>query len=368
MSGTTSGKNGSARPLCLDVAADAPDLAELAGQSHFLSPAPLNLAIVGCGYWGPKLLRNFHSLAHCRVRTICDPDDCRLSALRSVYPGLKASTDYQEVVASNEIDAVIVATPLRFHFPIAKAALDAGKHTFVEKPITAASREAEELNRLASRQRLTLMVGHTFLYTAEVRKLRELISAGAIGRLLYITGRRMHEGLVRRDCNVLWDLAPHDLSILEYILRKSPARVLCSGHAYLRPSAEDVVSLELTYDDGVFVTLLCSWLSPRKVREMTFVGTKGMIVYDDLEPAEKLRIYTRPPKSCSSAHIPLQPVSIEVRDKAEPLQVECQHFVDCVRNESTPLSDGSSGSALVRILEAADESLAFKRAVELQAC
>jgi predicted dehydrogenase len=367
MSGTPLGKNGATLPLFLHSEADGPDLADLAGQNHFLSPARLNLAIIGCGYWGPNLLRNFHGLAHCRVTTICDPDNHRLSALRSVYPGLSASTDYMDVVASSEIDAVIIATPLHSHFPIAKAALDAGKHTFVEKPIAASSREAEELNRLATRQRLTLMVGHTFLYTAEVQKLSELITFGAIGRLLYITGRRMHDGLVRKDCNVLWDLAPHDLSILEYILRKSPARVLCSGHAYLRPPAEDVVSLQLSYDDGVFVTLLCSWLSPRKVREMTFVGTKGMIVYDDLESAEKLKIYARAPESRSSAHIPVQPVSIALLDREEPLHVECQHFVDCVRNERPPLSDGSSGSALVRILEAADESLTFKRTVELEA-
>jgi len=364
MSRTSSVKNAETLAAFLHSDSRPPVLRELSRQNNHRFQAPLNLAIIGCGYWGPNLLRNFQDLPHCRVTTICDPDNDRLSAVRSLYSDLNASTDCTEVVASSEIDAVIIATPLRSHFPIAKAALEAGKHTFVEKPIAASSCEAEELNSLARRQRLTLMVGHTFLYTAEVQKLNELITCGAIGRLLYITARRMHDGLVRKDCNVLWDLAPHDLSILAYVLRKSPARVLCSGHGYLRPGAEDVVSLQLSYNDGLFVTILCSWLNPRKIREMTFVGTKGMIVYDDLEPVGKLRIYARPPDSRLS--VPAQPVSIDHLDKGEPLRVECQHFLDCVRNETTPLSDGSSGSALIRILEAADESLILRKAVELE--
>jgi predicted dehydrogenase len=325
----------------------------------------ISVGVIGCGYWGPNLIRNFRGLANCKVRTVCDLNTQRLRHLATLYPEIEGISDYQKMLGPKGPDAVAIAAPVKYHFPIAKACLLAGKHTLVEKPLAASSAECEELIEIAERKGLTLMVGHTFLYSAAVRKIASIIKGGEIGELRCVTARRLNLGLFQKDINVTWDLAPHDISIILHILGEFPTMVNCQGNAHVTPGIEDVSNMSLTFQSKRFATIQSSWLEPRKIREMTFVGTQRMIVYDDIQTSEKIRIYDtrveRPPHYDTFAefhysyhygdsHIP------HVQQE-EPLKVECQHFLDCIRSGNPPLSDGRSGLELVRILEAASKSL-----------
>lgn len=297
---------------------------------------------------------------------MCDLSKERLKHLKSLYPEVEASTDFNAMVRDPEIDAVVIATAVRFHYAMAKESLQAGKHTFIEKPMAASAAECEELLQLAVKNGVTLMIGHTFLYSPAVRKVKEIISKGEIGDLRYISSRRLNLGLFQKDINVAWDLAPHDISIVLHILDEVPVSVNCRGHAHMsRGGVEDVTTMCLMFKKGRFVTIQNSWLDPRKVREMTFVGTKRMIVYDDVEPLEKIKIYDArvevPPHYDTFAEFQYayhygDIYSPYIRQE-EPLKVECQHFLDCIRSGATPLSSGKQGLQMVRILEAASASL-----------
>ena len=325
----------------------------------------ISVGLIGCGYWGPNLLRNFNSLPNCHVKAICDLNQDRLDHLHALYPLTEPLTDYRRLLEDPAIHALVIATPVAFHFPLAKASLLAGKHTLIEKPMAASSAECEELIAIAQRLGLVLMVGHTFLYSAAIRKITEIIHSGTIGELRCINARRLNLGLFQKDINVAWDLAPHDISIILHILGELPLVVNCQGNAHVTPGIEDVTNMSLTFRQKRFATIQSSWLEPRKIREMTFVGTKKMIVYDDIQALEKIRIYDtrveRMPHYDTFAEFQYSyhygDIFIPKVTQDEPLKVECQHFLDCIHHDSTPLSDGISGLNLVRILEASSQSL-----------
>jgi len=326
----------------------------------------ISVGVIGCGYWGPNLVRNFRSLANCQVKAACDLNADRLKHLQTVYPEIEGISDYTQMLGPDGPDAVAVAAPVKYHHPIAKACLLAGKHTLVEKPLAASSAECAELMEIAERKGLILMVGHTFLYSAAVRKIASIIHGGDIGEIRCITARRLNLGLFQKDINVAWDLAPHDISIILYILGEFPRVVNCQGNAHVSPGIEDVTNMSLSFRNNRFATIQSSWLEPRKIREMTFVGTRRMIVYDDIQTSEKIRIYDarveRPPHYDTFAEFHYSyhygDSYIPHVQQEEPLKVECQHFLDCIRSGNPPLTGGRSGMDLVRILEASSESLA----------
>jgi len=324
-----------------------------------------NLAVIGCGYWGPNLVRNFRSLPGVRVSVICDKSRERLEHLHTLYPEVETSTDVCHVTGNAEIDAVAIATPVSTHHAIATAALQNGKHTFVEKPLAVTSEQCRNMVRLASTRSLTLMVGHTFVYTSTVRKIKEIVDSGEIGELMYISCRRLNLGLFQKDINVAWDLAPHDLSIILYIMGKRPNSVNCQGKAHVTKGIEDVTNISLSFSNGGFATIQSSWIDPRKVREITIIGTKKMIVYDDTEPLEKVKIYDKcveaPPHydTFGEFHYSYHYGDIlsPFVKQEEPLRAECQHFIDCIEKGARPDSSGEEGLAVVQILEAATRSL-----------
>ena len=323
------------------------------------------IGVVGCGYWGPNLVRNLRTLPDCSLTTICDTNEERLQHLRSLYPEVAGETDYEHLLNGTGLDAVVIATSVHLHFPMAKASLLAGKHTFIEKPMASSSPECEELIDIAHRKGLVLMVGHTFLYSPAVRKLKEIVSQGDIGEIRYICARRLSLGLFQRDINVTWDLAPHDLSIILYIMDERPISVNCRGTAHITPGVEDVTTMCLEFPRQRSAAILSSWLDPRKVREMTIVGSKRMIVYDDVAQQEKLKVFDvrveRPPHydTFGEFHYAYHYGDIHVPyiKQEEPLKAECQHFVECIRQGGSPQTNGQKGLELVQILEASSESL-----------
>jgi predicted dehydrogenase len=325
----------------------------------------LNVGVVGCGYWGPNLIRNFRALPGCRVKYVCDRDENRLRHVKSLYPEVDTTPRFEDLIECKSLDAVVVATPVGTHHALALAALQAGKHVFVEKPLARSVAECEDLIRESTRRGLTLMVGHTFLYSPVVRRIKEIVDRGDIGDIRYIASRRLNLGLYQKDINVTWDLAPHDISIILYILEETPLSVNCRGSAHVTPGVEDVTLLNLEFRRQRSAQIHSSWLDPRKVREMTIVGSRRMIVYDDVTPHEKLRIFdTRvetPPHYDTFAEFHYSyhygDVYAPYIKQEEPLKVECQHFLDCIRTRQEPLSGGRQALEMVRILEAASRSL-----------
>jgi predicted dehydrogenase len=326
---------------------------------------PISVGVIGCGYWGPLLVRNFKGLSNCNLKAVCDMNAARLNHLRALYPDLEGVTNNDHFLNGLDLDAVVIATPVKYHYPLAKASLLAGKHTFIEKPMASSSAECEELIDIAERKGLVLMIDHTFLYSSPVRKIVEIVEAGDIGDIRYINSRRLNLGLYQKDINVVWDLAPHDISIILHILGEFPQAVNCQGNAHITPRVEDVTNMSLMFQHKRFATIQSSWLEPRKVREMTIVGTRRMIVYDDLKTREKIRIYDvrveRPPHYDTFAEFQYSyhygDSYIPHIQQEEPLKVVCQHFVECIEGNTSPLSSGREGLELVRILEAASASL-----------
>jgi predicted dehydrogenase len=256
-----------------------------------MSKQTIAVGVVGCGYWGPNLIRNFRQLPDCRLKSLCDASESRLNHMKRLYPELGTTQKFEELLADNEIDAVVIATPVRFHYTMAKAALNAGKHVFIEKPMARTEAEASELVSLAERQGLVLMIGHTFLFSPAVRRMKEIINAGDIGEVQYISARRLNLGLFQKDINVAWDLAPHDISILLHLLDELPVSVSCQGSSHVTKGIEDVTMMHLGFRKNRCAFIHNSWLDPKKVRQMTVVGSQRMIIYDDTEPLEKLKIY-----------------------------------------------------------------------------
>lgn len=325
----------------------------------------LSIGVVGCGYWGPNLVRNFRTIANCNVKAICDVNEGRLRHLKSLYPEVETVNNFERFLEESALDAVAIATPVKHHYSLAKASLLAGKHTFIEKPMASSSAECEELIEIASRNGLILMVGHTYLYSSAVKKIVDLVEAGDIGEIRYINCRRLNLGLFQKDINVAWDLAPHDISIIMHVLGESPLSVNCSGNAHITSGIEDVTNLSLSFRKKRFATVQSSWLEPRKVREMTIVGSRRMIVYDDLQTLEKIRIYDvrvdRPPHYDTFAEFQYSyhygDSYIPYVHQEEPLKVLAQHFVDCVATGTKPVTGGEEGLELVKVLEAASVSL-----------
>jgi predicted dehydrogenase len=323
------------------------------------------IGVLGCGYWGPLLVRNFRSLPDCRLKAVCDVSEARLKHLIGLYPDVEGITDIQEFLGGTNLDAVVIATPVKNHYALAKASLLAGKHTFIEKPMASSSEECEELIEIAAQKGLVLMIDHTFLYSAPVRKIAEIVQAGDLGDIRYINCRRLNLGLFQQDINVAWDLAPHDISIILHILGELPLTVNCQGNAHITPQIEDVTNMSLSFPEKRFVTIQSSWLEPRKVREMTVVGTQRMIVYDDLRTSEQIRVYDvrveRPAHYNTFAEFQYSyhygDSYIPHIKQEEPLKVCCQHFLDCIATGSQPLTGGAQGLELVKILEAASASL-----------
>jgi predicted dehydrogenase len=296
---------------------------------------------------------------------MCDLSEARLKHMRSLYSDVEGVTDFEHLLNGVGLDAVVVAAPVKHHYSLAKASLLAGKHTLIEKPMASSSAECEELIEIAERKGLVLMVGHTFLYSAPVRKIVEIVQAGDIGEIRYINSRRLNLGLFQKDINVAWDLAPHDISIILHVLGEMPLTVNCQGNAHVTQGIEDVTNISLSFRHKRFATIQSSWLEPRKIREMTIVGTRRMIVYDDLQTHEKIRIYDvrveRPPHYDTFADFHYSyhygDSYIPHIQQEEPLKAECQHFLDCIENGAKPLTSGREGLELVRILEAASSSL-----------
>ncbi|HEY1787174.1 MAG TPA: Gfo/Idh/MocA family oxidoreductase [Verrucomicrobiae bacterium] len=325
----------------------------------------LKVGVIGCGYWGPNLARNLRSLPDCNLKMMSDLSEQRLGHLKSLYPEIEGVTDYRHLLNGTGLDAIVIATPVKAHYPLAKACLSAGKHTFIEKPMALSTAECEELIDIARRKSLVLMVGHTFLYSPAVRKIKEIVDHGDLGEIRYICARRLNLGLFQKDINVAWDLAPHDISIALHIMGEMPLSVNCRGSAHVTPGIEDVTTMCLTFPKQRTAIVHSSWLDPRKVREMTIVGSRRMIVYDDVAPLEKIRIFDarveRPPHYDTFAEFHYAyhygDVYAPYIKQEEPLKTEMQHFLDCIRNGTKPMTDGVQGLDLVRILEASSESL-----------
>jgi predicted dehydrogenase len=326
---------------------------------------PITVAVVGFGYWGPNLVRNFKSIQECRLKLVCDLSEKRLKHLRSLYPDVTGETDFGKVVSDPEINAVVIATSARLHYSMALQCLNAGKHVLIEKPMATSVAECEELNSVAQAKGLTLMVGHTFLYSAAVRKIKEIIDNRDIGDLRYIAARRLNLGLFQKDINVAWDLAPHDLSIILHIMQELPQTVNCRGGASITTGIEDMTCMSLQFSKQRSAIIHSSWHDPRKVREMTIVGSKRMIVYDDIAPMEKIKVYDvrveRPPHYDTFAEFQYAyhygDTYAPFIKHDEPLKTECLHFVDCITNGTTPITSGATGLDVVRILEASSQSL-----------
>jgi len=325
----------------------------------------IRLGVVGCGYWGPNLVRNFRALPECQLKMMCDISKDRLKHLTSLYPEVEAELNFDHMLNGVGLDAVIVATSVKLHYPMAKAALLSGKHVFIEKPMASSSEQCAELVSIARQKGLVLMIGHTFLYSPAVRKIKEIVDRGDLGEIRYICARRLNLGLFQKDINVAWDLAPHDISIILHLLEQFPISVNCRGSAHVTPGIEDVTSMSLTFKNDRSAIIHSSWLDPRKVREMTIVGSKRMIVYDDVALQEKIRVFDarveRPPHYDTFAEFHYayhygDTYSPYIKQE-EPLKTECQHFLDCIQHDKEPLTNGSQGTDLVRILEASSQSL-----------
>src|SRR6266571_368696 len=332
----------------------------------------LNVALVGLGYWGPNLARNFAALVETQLHTLCDMQPDRLARFARQYPGAKARSDFQAVLADPEVDAVVVATPAASHFDLASAALRAGKHVMVEKPLARTSAQCRDLITLAAARGLTLMTGHVFLFNAAVRKVKEYIQSGELGEVYYIYTQRLNMGRLQSDVNTLWNFAPHDFSILCYWLETTPERVMARGYSYIQPGIEDVVFVTLDFPGGVGANVHLSWLDPRKVRCMTVVGSRKMVVYDDMSPDAKIVVYDKGVTRQSQGAVSLGryesfgefqlllragDVLIPKIDFVEPLQVECRHFAECIQTGARPLADGYNGLQVVEMLEAAERAL-----------
>ena len=322
------------------------------------------VGVVGCGYWGPQLVRNFQSIPGADLQIVSDLSQERLEHIRGLYPAVAVTTQFSELLDS-PVDAVAIATPVNTHFEMARQALLHDKHVMVEKPLTTDAGQAKELIAIAEERGRVLMVGHTFEYNPAVQYLKEYVESGQLGQVYYVNCTRVNLGIFQKDINVIWDLAPHDVSILLYVLGMRPDQVSARGSAYVQPKIEDVAYVTLNFPSGVMADIRVSWLDPCKIRRITVVGSKKMIVYDDVEPTEKIKIYDKgvdkPPYSDTMEEFRLSYRYGDITTPAipgrEPLSIECSHFLDCVRHGTAPRSNGHVGHAVVQILESAQRSL-----------
>ncbi len=329
----------------------------------------VGIGVIGYGYWGPNLVRNFAEVPGARVLAVSDLNEGRFPEIHARYPSITTTTDYRHLLANPAIDAVVIATPVSTHFALALEALRAGKHVLVEKPMAQTAAQAMQLVEEAARAGRILMVDHTFIYTGAVRKIKELIESGRLGRLYYYDSVRVNLGLFQRDVDVLWDLAVHDLSIMDYLLGQVPVAVAATGVAHVPGRPVNTAYLSCFFDDNLLAHFHVNWLAPVKIRRTLIGGDRQMIVYDDLEPSEKVKVYDKGITLDSLDSDAPGAYNLRIGYRAgdmwapqisltEALRVEAQHFLDCIRERRQPLSDGQAGLRVVRILEAASQSLA----------
>ncbi len=323
----------------------------------------IKIGVIGYGYWGPRIVRNFHAAEGCEVTLVCDKSPEALCRAKKAFPDVGVTTELSDVLSSPFIDAVAVITPVRTHFGLAKAALENGKHVFVEKPFTATADQAEELIDLAESKNLQIMVDHTFLFTGAVRKIRQLICSGALGNLYYYDSTRVNLGLFQHDVNVIWALAPHDLSIVDHLIDRKPEAVAATGQTHLN-GLENLAFITVYFGGGMIAHINVNWLSPVKVRTTLIGAEKKMVVWNDLEADEKIKIYDKGVQVNNGKGIHDLLVSYRSGDmwapkldQPEALAEETKYFVECVEKNERPFNDGVSGLRVVRILEAADRSL-----------
>jgi predicted dehydrogenase len=325
----------------------------------------VRVGVVGLGYWGPNLARNFDRLHNAELAYCCDLDEANLAKARELYPGATATDDLDALLGDDGLDAVVVATSVPTHYPLGRRVLEAGKHVFIEKPIALKAVEAADLLTISEARGLKLMVGHLLEYHPGVRKVKELVDAGELGKVFYVYANRLNLGKVRTDENALWSLAPHDISVLNYLIGEEPEEVSARGECYLQDDVEDVVFGYIKYPSGVVGHLHVSWLDPHKSRKITVVGSDKMVVFDDMEADRKVTVYdkgattTRTKFDTYGEFVTLHfgDIHIPKISNEEPLRVECQHFVDCVRDGGRPLSDGRDALNVVRVLDAMERSL-----------
>ena len=335
----------------------------------------IRIGVIGCGYWGPNIIRNFADLPEAELAVVADRDEEKRDKVLRRYPSVRGVADGDEILRDETVGAVAIVTDAESHYELTKKALEAGKHVLVEKPLTMRPEESEELARLAEEKNLVLMVGHTFEYNPAVRALKELTRRDDFGPIRYIYSTRVNLGIFRPGINAMWNLAPHDLSILFYLLEEEPVGVIALGRSFIKPEVEDVVFLFVEFSSGSVAHVHVSWLDPSKVRRTTVVGERQMAVYDDLDSEQKLKLYDRGFESTLFEDGGIQDYQVRLRagdilapriKTTEPLRLECSHFVECVREGGRPLTDGWNGHRVVRTLHAAQRSLeAGGRRIEL---
>jgi predicted dehydrogenase len=351
----------------VDAAATVPTVLEHAVALDTLvhsAPADVvRVGVIGYGYWGPNIVRNFHALDNAQVAAVCDKNPAALRRVGRTYPGLQLTTHFSDVLRSPDIDLVAVVTPVWTHYELAKAALENGKHVFVEKPFTSTPHQAEELIELAARKNLKIMVDHTFLFSGAVKKIREIVEAGTLGSLYYFDSTRVNLGLFQHDVSVVWDLAPHDLSIMDDIIKERAEAVVATGANHLNGHA-DMAFITIYFPSNIVAHVNVNWLSPVKVRTTLIGGKNKMLVWNDLEADEKIKVYDRGVQITGGEGAYDLLVSYRSGDvwapkcdQTEALKVELDYFVDCILNDRTPLNDGNAGLRIVRLLDAADRSL-----------
>ena len=323
----------------------------------------IRVGVIGYGYWGPNVVRNLHSLDSTRVEMVCDRTPAALARVRKSYPSITTVSDPAEILTSPQLDAVAIITPVWTHYQLAKAALENGKHIFVEKPFTSNTAQAEELIELAIRKNLLIMVDHTFLFTGAVRKIQELIQSGVLGDLYYYDSVRVNLGLFQHDVSVIWDLAPHDLSIMDFLIAQQAEEVVATGESHLN-GHEDIAFITLYFPKNVIAHINVNWLSPVKVRTTLIGGQKKMLVWNDVEADEKIKVYDKGVEITSAEGVRELLVHYRSGDmwspqieQVEALHLELGYFADCITNNRTPFNDGQAGLRVVKILEAADRSI-----------
>ena len=324
----------------------------------------INVAVIGYGYWGPNLVRNFASVEGARLAVCCDLNPQRLGEAKLRYPFVETTSDLRTVLENPAIDAVVLATPVRTHYEFARKALEHGKHVLVEKPMAAAVAEAESLVELAAKRDLRLMVNHTFIYTGAVRKMKEIVESGALGDLYYLDSVRINLGLFQRDVNVLWDLAPHDIAIMDHLIGEPPGSVCANGVCHIGNGIENVAYLTVYFESGLIAHFHNNWLAPVKIRTLMLGGSKKMVLYDDMEISEKIKVYDRGVEVSSSAAVHDALVSYRLGDMwaprldgTEALSRMAKEFIAAIKDGRPPLTNGQSGLNVVRILEAAEMSI-----------
>lgn len=330
---------------------------------------PTGVAVVGAGYWGINHVRSFARLPGCELVEVCDPDARNRGRAQALSPGVRVSSDFAEVLKNPAVDAVVLATPAILHAEQSIAALKAGKHVLVEKPLALTTPDAEAVCRAAEESGKVLMVGHLMLYHAAMLRLRDLIKAGEIGDVYYLYALRVNLGRLRKDENAMWSLAPHDISMILFLLEQEPVTVAARGQSYLQPGVEDVVFMNLSFADGKMAQIQLSWLDPRKERRLTVVGSRRMVEFDDAHPTEKLRIYDkgfdRPPEFTQyGEYLTVRQGDIHIPhfDLPEPLGVECRHFIECIQKGQKPRTGAREGLSVIKVLAAAQRSLELKGA------